>query len=136
MGASWIAAPGLASCMGCHHTAGMIESMLPLLVAGVVVALWLDALAARETAAFRSRRLCEESGLQWLDQSIVLQRIGLVRVDGRLALKRSYRFEVSFDGSDRHQASISLHGRRVANYTLPVREQAVSVPLQIRSFPT
>lgn len=110
--------------------------MLPLLVAGIVVALWLDALAAREIAGFQSRRLCEESGLQWLDQSIVLQRIGLIRVNGRIALKRSYRFEVSFDGSDRHQASISVHGRRVANYTLPVREQTDPVPLPTRSSPT
>lgn len=107
--------------------------MLPLLLAGVAIALWLDALAAREIAGFQSRRLCEESGLQWLDQSIVLQRIGLVRVDGRLALRRSYRFEVSFDGSDRHQASISLHGRRVANYTLPLREQVAPDPAQVRS---
>lgn len=93
-----------------------------LILAGVVVALWLDALGARELAGQRSRRLCEEAGLQWLDQSVVLQRIWLARVNGRLAFSRKYRFEVSFDGSDRHQASISMSGRRVVNYVLPQRD--------------
>lgn len=96
--------------------------MFGLLLAGVLVALWLDALAARELAGMHSRRLCADSGLQWLDQSIALQRLGFVRVDGRLVLRRQYRFEVSLDGSDRHRASISLHGRRVASYVLPARE--------------
>lgn len=93
-----------------------------LLLAGVIVALWLDALSARELAGQRSRQLCEQAELQWLDQSVVLQRIWLTRVNGRLAFGRKYRFEVSFDGSDRHRASISMSGRRVINYALPHRE--------------
>jgi hypothetical protein len=119
-----------------HHTGVMIGTLSGLLAAGVAVGLWLDALAARELAGHYSRRLCEESGLQWLDQSIVLQKIGLMRVDGRLALSRNYRFEVSFDGTDRHRASISLHGRRVASYTMPVREGLRTDPDSERSFPT
>ena len=100
----------------------MIESLLPLLAAGMAIAFWLDALAARELAGRYSRQLCSEANLQWLDQSIALQRMGFVRVNRQWVLRRQYRFEVSFDGTDRHRASINLHGRRVANYTLPVRE--------------
>ena len=110
--------------------------MIGLLLAGVVVALWLDALAARELAGMYSRRLCVDSDLQWLDQSIALQRLGFVRVDGRLVLRRQYRFEVSLNGSDRHRASISLHGRRVASYVLPAREFAETEPAGRPSTPT
>ena len=95
-----------------------------MLVAGVIVALWLDALGARELAGQRSRQLCEEAGLQLLDQSVVLQKIWFSRVNGRLAFSRKYRFDVSFDGTDRHRASISMSGRRVTNYALPQLDSA------------
>lgn len=101
---------------------GMNGTLFLLLLAGVVVALWLDALGARELAGLRSRQLCDEAGLQLLDQSVVLQRIGLTRVNGRLTFSRKYRFDVSFDGTDRHRASISMSGRRIINYTLPQRD--------------
>lgn len=97
----------------------MNGSMLMILLAGVVVALWLDALKARELAGRRSRQLCEEAGLQWLDQNVVLQQIRLTRINGRLAFSRVYRFEVSIDGTDRLRASIRMSGRRVVSYTLP-----------------
>lgn len=96
--------------------------MISILAVGVAVALWMDALAARELASSYARRLCQESGLQLLDQTVSLQRLGLTRVNGRLALRRQYGFEVSFDGTDRHRGSISMHGRRVGNYSLPTRE--------------
>ncbi|MGB0133828.1 DUF3301 domain-containing protein [Dokdonella sp.] len=101
---------------------GMNGTLILLLLTGAVIALWLDALSARELAGRRSRELCEKADLQWLDQSVVLQRIWLTRVNGRLAFGRKYRFEVSFDGSDRHRASISMSGKRVINYALPHRE--------------
>lgn len=106
----------------------MTGSLFLLLAAGAAVALWLDALAARELAGRYSRQLCADANLQWLDQSVALQRIGFTRIDGRLALTRRYRFEVSFDGTDRHAASVSLRGRRMAHYTLPVRESPAGEP--------
>jgi hypothetical protein len=100
----------------------MNGTLLLLLVAGVVVALWLDALSARELAGRRSLQLCEEEGLQLLDQSVVLQRIWFTRINGRLAFSRKYRFDVSFDGTDRHRGSISMSGRKVIGFALPQRE--------------
>lgn len=102
----------------------MNGTLFSLLLAGVVVALWLDALGARELASRYSRKLCDEAGLQLLDQSVALQRIWLARVNGRLAFSRKYRFDVSFDGTDRHRASISMSGRRVTNYALPHQDSA------------
>lgn len=106
-----------------------------MLLVGIAVALWLDALAARELAGNYSRRLCQDAGLQLLDQTVALQRLGFVRMNGRLALRRQYGFEVSFDGTDRHRGSISMNGRRIGNYTLPVRETADLHTLQSDSSP-
>lgn len=113
----------------------MDGSLIGLLLAGIAVALWLDALAARELAGIHSRRLCADSGLQWLDQSIALQRMQVVRAGGRLVLSRQYRFEVSLNGSDRRRASISLHGRRMASYMLPAREISGAEPAGCPSTP-
>lgn len=98
-----------------------------MLAAGIVVGLWLDALAARELAGAHCRRLCQEAGLQLLDQSVALQRLTLRRAsNGRLGFVRRYVFEVSFDGTDRHPGTISFIGRARSAYTLPLRES----PLQ------
>ena len=102
----------------------MLGTLIPILIAGVAVALWLDALAARELACAHSRRLCEQANLQLLDQTVVLQRLRLARADGRIGLYRRYAFEVSFDGTDRHPGTISFLGRRRGAYTLPLRPQA------------
>ncbi len=101
--------------------------MTLILLAGVAVALWLDALAARELACAHSRRLCQEANLQLLDQTVSLQRWRIGRSNGRLELHRRYGFEVSFDGTDRHSGTISFLGRRRGAYTLPVRPEPESL---------
>ena len=101
----------------------MLGTMIFMLSAGMAVGLWLDALAARELAGAHCRRLCQEAGLQLLDQSVALQRWTLGRTSsGRLGVIRRYAFEVSFDGTDRHPGTISFVGRARSAYTLPLRE--------------
>jgi hypothetical protein len=101
----------------------MLGTMMFMLLAGIVVGLWFDALAARELAGAHARRLCQEAGLQLLDQSVALQRWTLGRgPNGRLGAIRRYAFEVSFDGTDRHPGTISFIGRARSAYTLPLRE--------------
>lgn len=112
----------------------MLGTMISILAIGAGFALWMDALSARELASHYSRRLCKEAGLQLLDQTVSLHRIGFTRVDGRLALRRQYGFEVSFDGTDRHRGSINMQGRRVGSYSLPVRATEEFTP--VRSNPT
>lgn len=101
----------------------MLGTMLFMLLGGLVVGLWLDALAARELAGAHCRRLCHDAGLQLLDQSVALQRWTLGRTSGgRIGILRRYGFEVSFDGTDRHPGTISFIGRARSAYTLPWRE--------------
>ena len=85
----------------------------------VTIALWMDALAARELAASLSRKLCREAGLQLLDQSVSLQRLGFSGASGGFSLRRQYGFEVSMDGTDRYRGSLNLIGKRLDTYSLP-----------------
>ena len=113
----------------------MSGSLLFFLLTGAGIALWLDALAVRELASRHSRRLCEQAGLQWLDQNVALDRVELKRANGRLAIVRRYRFEVSFNGADRHRASIWMLGKRLHGASMPSPETAPA-PTAIPTLPT
>ena len=104
----------------------MIETLLPLiLVLGAFYA-WHDALKAREQARALSQQLCAQAGVQLLDQTIALQRLGVARgSDGRLRLRRRYRFEISTDGLDRHGGTLEVFDGELLSHTLPMLQPAV-----------
>ncbi len=81
----------------------MIGTWISLLVIAAVVWGWMDALNAREYAIRHGRALCQEAGVQLLDQTVSLKRVRIGRRDGLPAFVRRYAFEVSLDGSDRHR---------------------------------
>ena len=56
-----------------------------------------------------------------LDQSVVLHALRPLLRDGRLRLLRSYRFDLSYSGNDRHRGNLTLVGDRLLNYSLPAR---------------
>lgn len=100
----------------------MIEAMLLLILVGGCALLWQAALRARDRAVHASRHLCTQAGVQFLDQSVSLRRIALVRLrSGQFALRRHYSFEVSTDGSNRHPGSLQFDGDRLENFSLPLR---------------
>lgn len=102
----------------------MLGTWILLTLAGLVAVAWHDALGARERACFHSRRACQGAGLQLLDQTVSLQRIGLAVNAGRVSLRRTYAFEVSTDGLDRARGSLVLLGRRVLGVSLPLPADA------------
>lgn len=108
----------------------MLETLALLLLTGLLIALWVDALGAHELARAHSQRLCHDARVQLLDQTVALQKLSFVRVDGRLSLRRRYAFEVSFDGSDRHAGNITFISRRRHSYLLPMPVAEPHVPLQ------
>lgn len=97
----------------------MPGSLIALCLLGVFALLWRDQLAARESAIAFARQLCTQAGLQFLDQSVALGRLRLVRDGDGLALERHYRFEVSLDGQDRHQAVVRLRRGQLTGFSLP-----------------
>lgn len=72
----------------------------------------------------------EQQGLQLLDQSVVLQRLRVVRdKHGALRLERRYRFEFSLQGDRRFRGWITLFGRHVARVeSEPFPESGASLP--------
>ncbi len=91
--------------------------MSPLVVT-VLIALvawfWSNNLRARETALELSARACRSAGLQLLDQTVALNRIGIGRnPDGRLSLQRVYGFEFTVDGQHRRQGRVAMQGTTV-----------------------
>ena len=97
----------------------MIETWVPLLLLGSALALWMNALRARERAVSIVRKLCERADVQLLDQTVALRRFRFTRLDGRLALLRRYGFEVSVDGHDRHRGHVDIKGDVAEHWSLP-----------------
>ena len=89
-----------------------MPEIVALLLLGVAVALWIDALRAREAALDAGREACERYGVQFLDDTVAFARLRFARdADGRLRLERLYTFEFSQSGSDRRSGAIRVHGR-------------------------
>lgn len=112
----------------------MFESLLPLLLMGAAVWAWLESIQARDHAVIAGNRLCQQSGVQLLDQSVALSQLRLTRVHGRAAIRRRYRFEVSTNGSDRHRGHLDMVHRRVVDFSLPL-PQAAADPASVVPAP-
>jgi hypothetical protein len=79
-----------------------------LLALGAAWFVW-DTLRAREAANRAMRAACDERGLFFLDDTVSLQAVRLVRDDeGRIRLRRSYDFQYSDTGHNRRDGSITL----------------------------
>ena len=84
-----------------------------LLVAAVGWFLW-DSLKAREAANAELRAGCRAQGLLFLDDTVALDRLRPVRdEDGRVRLRRTYRFEYSDTGHNRRRGHVTLVGAAV-----------------------
>ena len=110
--------------------------LLLMIVGAAAFFLFTAARAAAERAAEIGRDACQAAGVQWLDQSVHATGMRLRRrEDGWLGIERTFRFEYSEDGHDRHVGRVVLLGDRLVGFSGPSRAaQAVSnVTLQVRS---
>lgn len=75
---------------------------------------WIDSLAARDIAIAAARTACAEDSKQFLDDSISVKHLRLLRNnDGKLCIGRTYAFEFSETSDDRRLGSVALLGREV-----------------------
>ena len=84
-----------------------------ILLAAAVLWFWQDSLAARESANAAAKEACHRLSLQFLDGTVAFARLALVRVDGRLTLRRTYVFDYTATSIERRQGFVLLTGRRV-----------------------
>lgn len=87
--------------------------LLAILALALAVWFWQDSLRAREQVLRACGQACARVGAQLLDETVVLQRLRPVRVQGRLRLARDYGFEFTLDGETRWQGRARLTGRRL-----------------------
>ncbi|MFM9967048.1 MAG: DUF3301 domain-containing protein [Burkholderiales bacterium] len=92
-------------------------SEISLLMAfAALIWFWFDSLKVRERALVVGPRACERSGLQFLDQTVECVSLKLARNDeGRIVIRRVYRFEFTDNGESRRAGSIVMMGSEVAS---------------------
>ena len=96
----------------------MTENLFALLIVFLVGWLWLDTLRAREMALGLVRRACDRRGVQLLDQTVALGRLGLRWTARGLRLRRAYRFEYSDEGVGRQTGHLVLVGLQLEDFSM------------------
>ena len=91
----------------------MGASVFLLLLTAAVVLVWLDGARAREFAITLVRRYCDNRGLQFLDDTVSLARMGLRWTREGLRIRRMFRFDFSLEGVGRRTGYILMLGTRL-----------------------
>ncbi|MGI8561458.1 MAG: DUF3301 domain-containing protein [Luteimonas sp.] len=98
-----------------------MPSLILLMIAGAAAfAWWSAARASAERAVQVGRNACHAAGVQLLDQTVHATGLRLRRRDdGRLGWERSFRFEYSDDGIERHVGRLVLRGEELVGFSGP-----------------
>lgn len=92
-----------------------------MIVTAMAFALWSAGRAAAERAETLGRDACRTADVQWLDQTVHAIGLRLCRHDnGWLGLERTFRFDYSINGDDRHVGRLVLRGDRLIAFSGPV----------------
>jgi hypothetical protein len=107
-------------------------ALLLLIALGLGHYAWLRARDAAERARALGAEACERAGVQLLDQTVALVKLGIRRNEqGRLSMLRQYRFDYSRDGSDRESGGLALLGTRLLWITSPEPPAPPVSPLEL-----
>ncbi len=75
---------------------------------------WHANLKVRERATLAARTTCQADGVQFLEETVALQRMRPCRdTHGRLVLCRVYQFDYSRDGVSRQSGFVHFTGNRL-----------------------
>jgi len=96
----------------------MATALVLLSLLFLVTLFWLDSARARELATGLAKKLCERRGLQLLDDTVVLRRIGLRWEKEGIRFRRMFSFDFSRGDGGRRSAYLILLGTRVEQYDL------------------
>lgn len=103
--------------------------VLLMILVAMAFTFWSASRAAAERAETLGRNACRAAGVQWLDQSVHEIRIRLCRYEnGRLGLERTFRFDYSLNGDDRHSGRLVLRGGRLIAFSGPVTRDVTQLP--------
>lgn len=75
---------------------------------------WLNTMRMREAAVRIGAEACRRHDVQFLDDTVSLNRMGLYRDSrGHVGIRRTYQFEYSESGDNRRRAYIIMIGARL-----------------------
>ena len=95
--------------------------VLLMIAAAGAFSFWSAGRAAAERAESLGRDVCRDADVQWLDQSVHAIGLRLCRQEsGWLGLERTFRFDYSIHGDDRHVGRLVLRGQRLVSFSGPV----------------
>lgn len=108
-----------------------MPSLIILMIVGAgVFAYWNAARAAAEHAKLLGRNACAAAQVMWLDESVHASGIRVRRnEDGKLGFERTFRFEYSHDGVDRHVGRMVLRGERLVSFVGPMKPSVTPIDL-------
>jgi len=101
-----------------------LSALLWLIAGGAAFAYWNAARAAAERAGVLGRNACKAAGVH--ANGLRLRR----GEDGWLGFERSFRFEYSHDGIDRHVGRIVLRKGQLVSFVGPVAPSVTPIDLQ------
>ncbi|MDR7098078.1 hypothetical protein J2X04_000425 [Lysobacter niabensis] len=95
--------------------------ILLMIVSATAFAFWNASRAAAERAEALGRDACRIAGVQWLDHSVHAIGLRVCRQEsGWLGFERTFRFDYSHTGEDRHIGRLVLRGDRLVSFSGPV----------------
>lgn len=106
-----------------------------LVLTAILVAVgwfWWDGLNKRELAIRAARAVCQQAGVQLLDETVALKHLRLGRDDNqRMSIRREFFFEYSDTGNNRLPGYVYLLGARVlnANLIMPAIQEGSHDPI-------
>jgi hypothetical protein len=89
-----------------------------ILLIALLIWFWLDSARAREIANGICQEACRARGVQFLDQTVALRRLGLRWTINGVRLRRLYRFDYSCEGVGRQSGSIRMIGIQLETLNL------------------
>jgi hypothetical protein len=107
-----------------------LTSLNLLLVLALLIWFWRDSLRVRETATRICRQACKSYGVQFLDQTVALQRLRLRWVHSGPRLQRTYQFDYSLEGEGRRTGNLVMLGGQHLSLHLNLPEDTDGIQRQ------
>ncbi len=101
-----------------------MENLGLILIAFFVGWFWLDSLRAREIAIGICSTACQQRGVQFLDQTVALRRLGVRWTQEGIRLRRVYRFDYSEEGFARVSGHLVMLGLNMEELSMGLPQRS------------
>ena len=91
-----------------------MQQLLFLFLLFFIAAYWIDCVRVKELARHAGKMYCREYDVQFLDNTVTKRKTRIrLSSSSIIEIQRSYTFDYSDDGEQRHSGIILMHGKRM-----------------------